>query len=126
MRQPIDEPGARLSDVINLIETRARARATIKFRTAAALGLAIPSLLLISGYFFINFVSQQAYDPLPQLAVVTAIGQLIILEIAIAALLWSRRRPQDQRDVTAIYSAVAASILWAVITGIFAGEILAR
>lgn len=126
------EPDVPLSEVIDLIGIRARARAAGKFRAAAAFGVTVPALVLAFGGFFVSSVVQAgclhaygqsgACDPLPQIAGVTVIGHLLILEIAIGALLWSRRQPLEQRNVAGIYSTVAASVGWAVITSFFAAQ----
>ena len=127
MAQPVS-----LSEEIDLIGNRAKARASGKFRVAAALGMGVPALMLAFGYFFISSVVQtrclRAYgelgacDPLHDIAAVAVIGQLLIPEAAIAALLRSRRRPLDQRNVAAIYLAVALSVGWALITSLFAAQ----
>ena len=128
----IDQPDVPLSEIIDLIGKRERARASSKFRATAALGIAVPALMLAFGFFFVDSVVQTrclhvygglgACDPLPQIAAVTVIGQLLILGVAIGALLWSRRRPLDQRKVAGIYLAVASSVGWALITSLFAGQ----
>jgi hypothetical protein len=125
-------PGLPLSEVLDLIETRERARASGRFRAAAAVGIAVPALALAFGCFFIGSVVQVrclrlygglgACDPLHPIAAVTVLGQLVILEAAIAAVLWHRRRPPPERSIAGFCLAVAMSAGWALMTSFFAAQ----
>jgi hypothetical protein len=98
----------------------------VRFRRAAVLGVVIPLLSLVAGFVLIQFVVQPAClrhfgelgacDLLTPDANLGIIGQLVV---AVVLLVLAARRHQR---VTLVYGAVACSIIWVILTCLFAAQ----